>query len=102
MSNWCMGCSRTRCRIFVASHPGPISLLHVDCDLYSSTRTIFAALGDRLIPGSVIVFDEYFNYTGWRQHEYKAFQEYLASSERRYEYLSLVPQHQQVCVRITG
>jgi hypothetical protein len=25
----------------------------------------------------VIVFDEYFNYPGWRAHEYKAFQEFI-------------------------
>ena len=29
----------------------PLSLLHIDCDLYSSTRTIFASLQDRVLPG---------------------------------------------------
>jgi hypothetical protein len=50
-----------------------IALLHVDCDLYSSTKTIFHYLGSRIVPGTVIVFDEYFNYPGGRQHDFKAF-----------------------------
>lgn len=85
---------------FVLSSRRPVSLLHVDCDLYSSTVTIFRALRDYIVPGTVIVFDEYFNYTGWRQHEWKAFQEFVAASGRRYEYLALVPHHQQVSVVI--
>jgi hypothetical protein len=60
---------------FVANHPGPIAFLHVDCDLYSSTKTIFQFLGDRIVPGTVILFDEYFNYPGWRDHEHRAFTE---------------------------
>jgi predicted O-methyltransferase YrrM len=87
---------------FLADHPGTISLLHVDCDLYSSTRTIFEHLGSRIVAGTVIVFDEYFNYPGWRQHEHRAFQEYAAANGRRYEYLGIVPRHAQVCLRITA
>jgi hypothetical protein len=30
---------------------------------------------NRLASGSVIVFDEYFNYPGWKVHEFKAFQD---------------------------
>ncbi|MEY9104529.1 hypothetical protein ABH999_000725 [Bradyrhizobium yuanmingense] len=87
---------------FVAGHSEPIRLLHVDCDLYSSTVTIFNHLAPRIVPGTIIVFDEYFNYPGWRLHEYKAFQEYVARADRRYEYLGFVPDYQQVCVKITA
>ena len=58
---------------FLRSRQGPIALLHVDCDLYSSTKTIFDLVGSRLTKGSVIVFDEYWNYPGWMEHEHKAF-----------------------------
>jgi hypothetical protein len=27
------------------------------------------------VPGTVILFDEYFNYPGWRDHEHRAFTE---------------------------
>jgi len=78
-----------------------IALLHVDCDLYSSTAFVLATLADRLRPGSVIVFDEYFNYPGWKQHEYKAFQEHVARTGLRFRYDSFVPGHQQVCIVVT-
>jgi hypothetical protein len=73
---------------FLRSHPDEVAFLHVDCDLYSSTRSIFEALGDRLVPGSVIVFDEYFNYPDWREHEFKAFQEFVAQRRLAYRYLA--------------
>jgi hypothetical protein len=87
---------------FVDSHPGPVSLLHVDCDLYSSTKTIFRYLGHRIVKDTIILFDEYLNYPGWQQHEFKAFQEYITWSGQSYEYISVIGVHQQVGVRITG
>jgi hypothetical protein len=83
---------------FLSTHTGDVSLLHVDCDLYSSTKTIFDLLEPRLVPGSVIVFDEYWNYPGWQQHEYKAFNEFVTRTGRKYRYDSFVPFDQQVCV----
>ena len=47
----------------------PISYLHIDCDLYSSTKIIFELLGKNIVKGTVIVFDEYFNFDGWRDGE---------------------------------
>jgi hypothetical protein len=73
--------------LFVKEHSENIAFLHVDCDLYSSTKTIFEELGRRIIPGTVILFDEYFNYPGWENHEYKAFQEFIAASGLRYRYI---------------
>lgn len=73
---------------FLREHEGPVAFLHVDCDLYSSTRTVFEALGGRIGAGAVIVFDEYFNYPGWREHEHKAFQEFLAERGLTARYLA--------------
>lgn len=72
---------------FVAANSEPVAFLHVDCDLYSSTKTIFQFLGDRIGPGTVIVFDEYFNYPGWQMHEFRAFQEFVAERSLGYRYL---------------
>ena len=68
-------------------HAGPIAFLHVDCDLCSSTRTVFDILRDRIVPGTIIVFDEYFGYPGWQRGEHLAFQEYLHDSGVTFEYL---------------
>ena len=73
----------------------PLSLVHIDCDLYSSTKTIFANLKDRIVPGTVIVFDEYWNYPGWRDHEFRAFEELLAETGIRAKPFGFVPSHQQ-------
>lgn len=86
---------------FLDTHPGPVALLHIDCDLYSSTQTVLIQLAERIVPGTVIVFDEYFNYVaGWRRHEYQAFQEFVRYRRMKYEYIGLVPNKQQVAVRI--
>ncbi len=86
---------------FVEEHGEPVSFLHVDCDIYSSTKTIFARLGDRLVTGSVVVFDEYFNYPNWREHEFRAFQEFVAASGIGYEYAGFCVKDGHVMVRIT-
>jgi predicted O-methyltransferase YrrM len=79
----------------------PVALLHVDCDLYSSTTYVLDSLADRINTGTVIVFDEYLNYPGWKQHEHKAFQEFVARTGIKFRFDSFVPGHQQVCVVIT-
>jgi hypothetical protein len=85
---------------FISSHSAAVSFLHVDCDLYSSTKCIFDVLDERVGPGCVIVFDEYFNYPGWQRHEFKAFQEFVGRRSLKYRYEGVVPSHQQVCVSI--
>ena len=85
---------------FVKKHQDPIALLHVDCDLYSSTVTILNNLKDQIVPGTVIVFDEYINYPGWQLDEFKAWQEYVAKYNIKYEYIGRVSRHQKVAIRI--
>jgi hypothetical protein len=86
---------------FAQDHPGEsVAFLHVDCDLYSSTKTIFDHLGERLTAGSVIVFDEYFNFPGWREHEYRAFQELVQARSLRYRYLMYNTHWLNVAVQI--
>jgi len=64
---------------FAAVTTEPLRFVHLDADLYSSTRTVFDALSDRFVPGTIVVFDEYFGYHGWRRHEHRAFEEFLAA-----------------------
>ena len=85
---------------FLKTHVDPIAFLHVDCDLYSSTVTIFDLVGDRLQPGTIILFDEYYNFHRWKQHEFRAFQEFVAKSGLRYEYIAFSVTGQQVAVRV--
>ena len=87
---------------FREQHPGPVAFLHLDADLYSSTRTILDLLGDGIVPGTVIAFDEFFNYPGWREGEYQAFTEFCRERQVDVRYLGYVRKDQQVAAKVTG
>ena len=87
---------------FLAEHAEPVAFLHVDCDLYSSTVTIFDALGPRLQPGAIVLFDEYYNFPRWQEHEFRAFQEFVETNRVEYEYIAYSVTGQQAAVRITA
>ena len=78
----------------------PIALLHIDCDLYSSTVTVLDTLKDNIVSGTVIVFDEYINYPGWQLDEFRAWQEHCKKYGVKYEYIGYVSRHQKVAVRV--
>lgn len=85
---------------FVEQCSTAIALLHVDSDIYESAATGLSLLAPLLQPGSVLVFDEYFGQHGWRQHEYRAFQEAAATHRWTYRYLAANPFSGQVVVQI--
>jgi Macrocin-O-methyltransferase (TylF) len=62
---------------FAADMKLPFSFAHLDADLYSSTKTVLDALGEWFVPGTILVFDEYFGNHGWRNHEHRAFMAFL-------------------------
>ena len=88
--------------VFIQSHSGPVVFLHVDCDLYSSTKSVLRHLGARIIPGTVIVFDEWYNYPGWQEGEYKAFREFVSEQGATYRFVGYNRHHSQVAVQIEG
>lgn len=46
-----------------AARPSTVAVAYVDCDLYSSTADVLRFLEDRLVPGSLIAFDDYYCYS---------------------------------------
>lgn len=85
---------------FVKTLAEPLALLNIDCDIYSSTKTIFELLGPRIIPGTIIVFDEYICNPQWQEDEYKAFQEWVTANRVRYKYVAASLYTKQVAVKI--
>lgn len=65
-----------------------IMLMRVDCDIYSSTATIFDELGHLIRPGTWIVFDELIGYRGWQGHEYRAFREFIDRTDFEVEWVA--------------
>jgi len=86
---------------FAKRHPGPIRLLNVDCDLYVSTVEAFEVLGPRLVPGSVIVFDELLENPGWQSEEHKALLEAAKRFNFSYEHIAFGISTKQVAIRVT-
>ena len=58
--------------------------------------------GDRLRPGSIVLFDEYFNYPNWEQHEHRAWTEFVARTGTKFEYVGYTVNNEQLIIRITG
>lgn len=67
-----------------------VAFMHVDSDVYSSAKTIFNNFKDYIVPGTVIVFDEYFNYPTYKDHEVKAFREFLDETTLKASPLGIV------------
>ncbi|ALG05719.1 class I SAM-dependent methyltransferase [Kibdelosporangium phytohabitans] len=86
---------------FLDTHPGVVDFLHVDGDLYSSAKTVLDLVGPRLREGSVILFDEFFNFPGWQNHEYKAWLEYVERTGVEFTYEGYTWNNEQVIVKVT-
>ncbi len=85
---------------FLRTTSDALAFANIDCDIYASTADVLQALSPRLKPGSLLVFDEYFAYPGWRAHEYKAFHELVEQQGLRYRTLALSPFTRQAAVQI--
>lgn len=75
---------------FLSSNPNiDIDLIHIDCDLYSSTKQVFDILlkYNKLKKGVVIVFDELINYNKFYEGEIKALYEIVKNNNIKFEYL---------------
>jgi hypothetical protein len=55
-------------------------VVNVDCDLYSSASTVLEAVERLLVPGSYLYFDEFHD----REHERRAFTEFLERTSMRF------------------
>lgn len=70
---------------FLEEHPGHrIAFAHMDFDTYTPTAYALERIRERLIPGTILLFDELYGYPGWRHHEYKALKECLPDDSYRY------------------
>jgi hypothetical protein len=89
---------------WLAKHQGNISFLHMDVDLYSSTDYVLGALNDRIVPGTVIAWDDLGmwddlknghtgGYDRWRHEEWLGMTEWLTRFNREVAPFSRGPRH---------
>lgn len=86
--------------LFLQKRTEKISFCHIDCDLYSSTKYVLQNIVNRLTPGSIILFDEFYNYPGYETGEILAFIEAVNEYHIEYEYLGYNINHEQAAIRI--
>jgi len=55
---------------------GSIAWAYIDCDLYESVCTVLEGLSDRIKPGTILSYDDWYNFPNWKQHSYRATQEW--------------------------
>ncbi len=75
--------------IWAAIQDRSLSFIHIDCDLYESTKDVLFNLNSLIVPGTLILFDEYLiRYKGaYVTDEHRALLDFSASFDRSFEYL---------------
>jgi O-methyltransferase len=71
-------------------------LLHLDADLYSSTLVPLVYFTRYLRGGSLLIFDEFYD----RNHEFKAFQDFLKISKKQYRVVCQTQNYRKVCIEL--
>ena len=79
---------------FIQKQNKKISFIHMDADLYSSTKYIVDVVKDYIDTDCISVFDELVNYAGYDSYnidtgELKAFYEFITENEVNYEWIGM-------------
>jgi hypothetical protein len=76
----------------------PLAFVHIDADLYTSTVDVLFGSNRLIVPGTVILFDEYV--LGRSDDEHRALFDWAAKYDRKFDYLWRTS-GAQVCIRVT-
>jgi len=66
---------------FLKENNNKINFAHLDVDTYESTKFILERIKPRLRDQAILVFDELYNFSGWKVGEYKALKEIFKDNE---------------------
>lgn len=83
---------------FLEANSEGIRFCHMDADTFGSSYYVLQQIAGSLVPGSVMVFDEYFGFPNWRLGEFHAWQKVCAESGLKYKYIAF--SDMQVAVEI--
>jgi hypothetical protein len=75
-----------------------IQVLPMDADTYKPTAYVLNSLTKNLGKGTIVIFDEYFGYSSFREHEFKAWQEFVNSEGIKCQYIGYT--EMQVAIEI--
>lgn len=78
-----------------------IRLIHIDCDLGSSTNDVLMHLGSVMQRNKCLVlFDEFYNYAGYEKHEFESFRRFSEMDKVKFEVLGRNINHQQALIQV--
>jgi len=94
--------------VFNEHHQEPLALLHVDCDIYSSTVDVLEGVKSKIVSGTIIMFDNILSYSHnknmWfgQEHEFRAFTEFVEKYDVKYEWIGYVANSSQAACKINS
>ena len=56
-------------------------------------------ISSRIVPGTVLVFDEYHGITNWQNGEFLAWAQYVSENNLCYDYIAFAPQGAAIVVK---
>jgi hypothetical protein len=71
-------------------------VIHNDSDLYSSTLFVLSCANHIIVPGTIIIFDQFRHVL----HEFRALEDYCSSFRRDYEVLAATLNHGRLAIRV--
>ena len=74
---------------FIEKHNPKINFVHFDMDTYAPTKYALERLKPFLNKGAIILFDELYNYPGWKNGEYKALEQTFNENEYKFKAFSV-------------
>ena len=82
---------------FISKNEVDIRLVHLDLDVYSSTKYVLKTLKPKLQSGTYLLFDEMFGNPFWENGEYKALQDIFKVNE--YNWIAFGPNQALIQLR---
>ena len=83
---------------FLEEYKNKINFIHFDMDIYEPTKIALSLMKNRLKSGCIILLAQCYNYSGWREGEFKALTEVL--NENEYKYKIFASNGSQVVIEI--
>lgn len=69
-------------------------VIHLDADLYSSTLFVLFTLHPHMLPGDMLMFDEFSSY----EHEFRALEDFTAATDLKYHLFGAINNYRQIAI----
>jgi hypothetical protein len=87
---------------FCQTYDCKLAFVYIDCDLYESVRTVLTHLHDRLTPGAIVAFDDWYNFPNWEQHSKRALEDLVDQTGARFSPVAITTREHAIACRYEG